>query len=272
MRVFPLHPKHESGVENTVCVRLDNSSNPSTRQHWVSANLVLINISRDNYSVDVIQALSLTVVSRLHLKMNLSQVLPQPQDYANYNIMKTLLLLPPVRVPLLWPGRRNSSDGELRAPLEADINFDESLAIIPAQANGRAIGLNPAVANIESDKQQVVPRAVLGAEGSLVEGNAGCLADKVTTKGGSKAPLDNEDVGPQDLAGSDLSVGVCPGAGGLDDLALLHRLVSVLVFKVGSWEEHTLLVKVKHSLLGMPPICLKTRVLGPLTGPGGTRI
>ena len=87
--------------------------------------------------------------------------------------------------------------------------------------------------------------------------------------------MDDEHVGAENLAWGNLAVGVRPCASGVDDISLFLMLVTAFGELRGGGEVRdgtgqTWLVKVRHSLLGTPPISLKTRVLGPLTGPVGT--
>lgn len=83
-----------------------------------------------------------------------------------------------------------------------------------------AVGDDTAVADVEASEEDVLAGAVLGAEGGAVEGDAGGLADEVGAEGADEAALNDEDVCAEDLARGDLTVGMGPSAGGVDDVAL----------------------------------------------------
>lgn len=144
-----------------------------------------------------------------------------------------------------------------------------------AETGDVAVGDDAAVADVEPGHEQIPIGAVLGAERGAVEADAGGLAHQVGAELLHEGALHDQHVGAEDLAGRDLAVGVGVCAGCVDDVALS---LSVRLFKtlidverdVRCQKEQTLLVKVRHSLLGTPPISLKTSVLGPLTGPVGT--
>lgn len=139
-----------------------------------------------------------------------------------------------------------------------------------AQARRVAVGDNTPTADIEAGKQDISPLAVLGAEDGPVEGKAGRLSHKVGAERLLPGTLEDENVGAEDLAWCDLSIGVGVGAGGVDDFSLLLG-VSLDVEEVRRGEGiRTSFVNVRHSFLGTPPISLRTRVLGPRTGPRGT--
>jgi hypothetical protein len=136
---------------------------------------------------------------------------------------------------------------------------------VAAQASGVAVGDDLAGADVDANEEEILTAAVLSAEGALVVGNASSLADKIRAERLLPRALDDEHIGAQDPAGSDLPVGVGPGASSVDDDALVKRLVTRSRQPVER-KQLTSLVKVRHSLLGTPPISLKTRVLGPRTG------
>lgn len=170
-----------------------------------------------------------------------------------------------------YPRRSNSRNRKLRARPPILINTHARQAIIPRDTRRLAVGHNATITNIEARKEQVAAAAVLGAEVVPVKRHARRLADEVGAELRLPRALDDEDVGAEDLAGGDLPVGVRQGAGGVDDSSLWGGGLVGWWWWVGGG-GHTSLVKVRHSLLGTPLICLKTRVLGPRTGPVGTKI